>query len=400
MRSLSFQPSMWQNRNYVRLLSAQIISLIGTGVSSVCLALLAYDLAGEEASMVLSIAFALKMIAYIGLAPILGAFAHRLPKRQTLAALDWMRALMFLCLPFVDQVWEVYVLMFMINACSAGFTPLYQSTLPQVLSNKEHYTKALSLSRLAYDLELILSPIIAAILLSMLGFRELFMIDSATFVLSGILIIFCSLPHKAARHDDNNRRGIATLSQGITQYLQKTKLRALWFAYLGAACASAMVLVNTVVYVHDVLAGNETETILAMLLVGMGSIFVAICLPRWLQRHTPERYHVRGLGIICLSLFAGYFTPGWVGFALMCIAMGIGISCIQTSAGIIINAESEGEDSSPYFAAHFSLTHFWWLITYLTAGFSANFAGLANAYLVMLGLACMSVLLYVLNDKG
>ncbi|WP_239994039.1 MFS transporter [Photobacterium phosphoreum] len=399
MTAITNTDSMWHNRNYIRLLAAQIISLIGTGVSSVCLALLAYNLAGSNAGMVLSIAFAIKMVAYIGLAPVFGAIAHRLPKQQTLIILDIARALMFVCLPFVTHVWQVYGLMFAINACSAGFSPLFQSTLPTVLPNKHQYATALSLSRMAYDLEQIISPILVALLLTVIQFKLLFTLDAATFIISAGLILCCRLPKRTPTIA--TKFTLTSLTQGINNYLRRPSLKALWFAYLAAASASAMVLVNTVVYVHDILQGNQTQTALALMVTGLGSMIVALRLPKLLDKYTPQHFHWLGLTIICGSFLIGALTPGWVGFSGVCFAMGAGMSFIQTSAGLIITkaCENNNEDTGPYFAAHFSLTHFWWLITYLVAGISVKLWGLSTGYLMMGCLATVSFIIYALLNR-
>ena len=76
------------NRTYRHLFLAQVIALIGTGLATVALGLLAYDLAGPEAGAVLGTALAIKMIAYVGVAPIAAAFAERLPRRAMLVGLD------------------------------------------------------------------------------------------------------------------------------------------------------------------------------------------------------------------------------------------------------------------------------------------------------------------------
>ncbi len=62
-----------------QLYAAQVTALIGTGLSTVALALLAYDLAGGQAGRVLGTALALKMVAYVLVAPVVGGPAHRLP---------------------------------------------------------------------------------------------------------------------------------------------------------------------------------------------------------------------------------------------------------------------------------------------------------------------------------
>ena len=49
------------DRAYRRLFTAQVVALVGTGLSSVALALLAYDLAGGDAGVVLGTALAVKI---------------------------------------------------------------------------------------------------------------------------------------------------------------------------------------------------------------------------------------------------------------------------------------------------------------------------------------------------
>ncbi|MFH3663622.1 MFS transporter, partial [Acinetobacter baumannii] len=92
-------------------------------------------------------ALAIKMIAYIGVAPIASAFAERLPRKKVLVALDIIRALTALCLPFVTQIWQIYILIFILQSASAAFTPTFQAMIPDVLPEEKDYTNALSLSR-------------------------------------------------------------------------------------------------------------------------------------------------------------------------------------------------------------------------------------------------------------
>lgn len=162
------------NRTYRHLFLAQVIALVGTGLATVALGLLAYDLAGADAGAVLGTALAIKMIAYVGVAPIAAAFAERLPRRTMLVSLDLIRAAVALALPFVTQIWEIYLLIFVLQSASAAFTPTFQATIPDVLPDEKEYTRALSLSRMAYDLESVVSPMLAAALLTLISFHSLF----------------------------------------------------------------------------------------------------------------------------------------------------------------------------------------------------------------------------------
>lgn len=183
-----------KDRTYRHLFLAQIVALMGTGLATVALGLLAYDLAGGNAALVLGAVFAIKMVAYVTVAPIAAALAERLPRRRVLVALDLVRAAVALCLPFVSEVWQVYALILILQAASAAFTPIFQATIPDVLPEEDRYTRALSLSRLAYDLESLLSPALAALLLVALSYDALFLGTVVGCAASALLVLSVALP--------------------------------------------------------------------------------------------------------------------------------------------------------------------------------------------------------------
>src|SRR6266700_780244 len=186
--------SVLANRTYRHLFAAQVIALIGTGMMTVALGLLAYKIAGDKAGAVFGTALAIKMIAYVGVAPVVGGFANFLPRRAFLVSMDITRAAVALALPFVDQVWQVYLLIFVLQSASAAFTPTFQATIPDVLPDEAEYTRALSLSRLAYDMESLISPMLAAALLTIITFNWLFIGTVVGFFCSAALVLSVTIP--------------------------------------------------------------------------------------------------------------------------------------------------------------------------------------------------------------
>jgi MFS family permease len=89
------------------------------------------------------------MVARVGISPVAGAVADRVPRRAMLVALDLARALAALALPFVTEVWQVCVPVFLLQSVPASFTPTFQATLADVLPEEDRYSRELSLSRLA-----------------------------------------------------------------------------------------------------------------------------------------------------------------------------------------------------------------------------------------------------------
>ena len=180
------------------------MALFGTGLATVALGLLAYQIAGADAGLVLGAALAIKMVAYVTIAPVAGAIATLLPRRQVLVAADLVRFAAALLLPFVDQVWQIFGLIFVLQAASAVFTPVFQATIPDVLEDEETYTKALSLSRLAYDIEALLSPALAALLLLVIGSPWLFDGTALGFAVSAVLVLTTQLPGATAHRDGDS----------------------------------------------------------------------------------------------------------------------------------------------------------------------------------------------------
>jgi MFS family permease len=148
-----------------------------------------------------------------------------LPRRAFLVAMDMIRAGVALLLPFVDQIWQVYVLIFALQSASAAFTPTFQATIPDILPDEAEYTRALSLSRLAYDLESLLSPMLAAALLSVISFHWLFGGTAIGFVGSALMVLSVTLPRSPAKPREG---GIYTrTTRGMRIYLKTPRLRGL-----------------------------------------------------------------------------------------------------------------------------------------------------------------------------
>ena len=183
-----------RSRTYRHLFAAQVIALLGTGLATVALGLIAFRIAGAEAGAVLGTALAIKMIAYVFVAPVMAALVERLPRKGVLVGADLVRAAIALSLPFIDQVWQIYVLVFILQSASATFTPAFQALIPVVLPGEKEYTKALSLSRLAYDLESLVSPLLAAALLAVMSFHNLFVGTMIGFLVSAAMVLATRLP--------------------------------------------------------------------------------------------------------------------------------------------------------------------------------------------------------------
>ena len=387
---------------YRRLFTAQVIALAGTGLTTIALALLAYDLAGGDAGIVLGTALALKMVAYVGIAPLVGGFAHRLPRRGLLIGLDLARAACVACLPFVTEIWQIYLLIFLLNAFSAGFTPTFQATIPEVLPDEARYTRALSLSRLAYDLENLLSPTLAAAALLALSYDALFALNAMAFLASALLVFSVRLP--SAKPHEREQGLWHNVSFGARVYLKTPRLRGLLALSLAVSSAGAMVIVNSVVYVRERLGGTDSDTALAFAAAGAGSMAVALTLPRLLERWPDRAVMLAGGGLLSAGLLLGWSGPGLWALLGIWALLGAGGSLIQTPAGRLLRRSANDSDRPALFAAQFALSHLCWLATYPLAGWIGATLGLSAAFALLAAVTLASTLaavaLWPADDPG
>lgn len=400
--------SVLRNRTYLHLFAAQTVALVGTGLATVALGLLAYDLAGADAGSVLGTALAIKMLAYVGIAPVVTALAHRIPRRRLMAASDLIRAAVALTLPFVTEVWQVYVLIFVLQCASAAFTPAFQSVIPEVLPGERAYTRALSLSRLAYDTESLVSPALAAALLALISYNWLFWGTAAGFLASAALVLSAVLP-KPVRPERVEAGGgvLARSVRGTRLFLAVPRLRAMLALDLAAAAGSAMVIVNTVVYVRGQLGRPATDVPVALGAYGAGSMAVALLLPRVLDR-LPDRIVMipAAFGIVGLFALLAALTvagPGawhWPVLLAVWAAFGAVGSLILTPTGRVLRDSVAREDLPAVFAAQFSLSHGCWLLTYPLAGWLGAALGLTAASAALGTLALASGLLAARAWRG
>lgn len=381
------------NRNFVLLFAAQVISLLGSGATTVALALLAYEMAGEgSATAVLGTALMLRIVAFLIFSQPAGMLADRIPRKRILIAADFSRAALLCVLPLVTETWHIYALVFAINATTAFFTPAYESSLPAIVGQK-HLVRALALSRVAVDVEAVAAPAAAALIVGLLGPRWVFPFDAFTYVLSGVLVLGAAVPF--APVERVTRAFFADLTHGVRAILREPSLRRAIMLSFVEALAGACAIVGTVAYVRDTLDLGESLVGWTMGAVGIGSSMTALVVSRWTSRKEgaaegPALHIVRhrwaarllwlGACGLCVAVLPGALAPPIAAFIALWVINGAGQALIAIPSSVLLAEHTSEEERGRVYAAHFALTHAWWLIAYPAVGHAAAAWGPAYTF--------------------
>ncbi len=368
-----------------RLFAAQVLSLFGTGLLTIALALKAFEIGGAAgAGLVLSGVFTVKMLAYVGFAPIAATLGERLPVRALLAGLDVVRLLIALALLTTTATWQIYALVAVFYLAAAAFTPAVQAVVPSLLEDEGDYTAALSLSRAAASVESLLSPLLAAALLTLANANGLFLTSALAFALSAGVLVVTRLPNRPASAPGQRFRD--RLTRGFAIYLATPRLRGLLAANLAMSLPLAWVLVNSVGFAGAEFGEDGTAYTGLMAAYGVGAIVGAFAVPTLLRRTSERRVILTGAVAMGLLPLALPLASAYPAMTVLWLALGLAGSLVMTPGGLLLKRSARQADRPAVFAAQFTLSHAGWLIAYPLAGWLGSAVGLLPAF-VTLGIA-------------
>jgi MFS transporter, NRE family, putaive nickel resistance protein len=382
-----------KNPTFARLYISQATSLLGDAFTWVGLALLAFELAGSNASVILGAALTLRVTAFVILSPLAGALADRLDRKLILVSSDLARMIVIGLMPFVTQVWQVYVLMFALNAFTAFFTPTYQATIPLVTS-KEDYGQAISLSGATFELLGVLGPGIAGAVAVFLGARSIFLLDAATFLISGLLIL--TLPRSLNATRDSTITSSATtwsdIQDGTARLWKDISIRYALLLELVASVAGALVLVNTVGLVKGSLKLGNLEYGWVMAAFGVGATLAALAVGALEKRLARTRFALLGAFVTTLAVLPANLV-GLMPLLALWLVAGAGQNWVNLPTQALIADRTPLEVQGRVYGAHFAWSHLWWALAYPLAGWlGSSFA--SQDFLIggLVGLALLIVI--------
>ena len=123
---------------FSRLLAAMAVSSLGDWVGFVAVASLVTTLAGSAAGASYAVAGVMtaRMLPAILFGPIAGTLVDRVDRKRLMITSDLARGAMYASMPFLGQLWAVFVLSFFIECLSLLWTPARDASLPNLVPRR------------------------------------------------------------------------------------------------------------------------------------------------------------------------------------------------------------------------------------------------------------------------
>jgi len=350
-----------RNRRFARLYAAQAISQVGDALTWVALALLAYELAGADAAVVLGATLTLRVGAFVLLSPLAGVLADRMERKTILIAAHFGRAAIIGLMPLVTEVWQVYALVFAHNALTAFFTPVNQATVP-LLVGREEAGRAFALSSATTEVLGIVGPGLAGVVAVLVGGRSLFLVDALTLIAAGLLV--STLPSlrvgAGGRVEASRWRDVR---DGTARLWRDPPVRFALLMELVAAIAGALILVVTVLRVKGGLGLGDLEYGWVMALYGLGAAAGSLAFGSLGARVPRTLFVLLGAALTSIAILPADGVTLVPLMALWLVA-GVGQNWVNLPTETLLAERTEESAQGRVYGAHFAWSHLWWAFAY------------------------------------
>ncbi len=316
----------WMKR-FIPIWSAQIFSLLGSGL--VQFALVWYITQQTGSAAMLATATLVALLPEVLLAPFAGAYVDRLNRRVVMIVADLFIAVTTLALVLLFaldliQVWHIFVVMFLRSVGGIFHWPAMQASTALMVPDK-HLSRFAGLNQAVHGGLNIIAPPLGALLMTLLQFYQVIAVDVITAIIAITPLLFIRIP-QPARADTapmvTPKMILRDVKEGFV-YLKQWKgmlYLALIAAFLNFLLTPSSTLMPLMITQH--FKGGVWQLSLLESIMGIGIVAGGLLLGVWggfKNRVLTSLIGVAGigLGVFIFGLApARWFWLGVVGFAI------------------------------------------------------------------------------------
>jgi MFS transporter, DHA3 family, macrolide efflux protein len=333
----------------------QLVSLLGTNMSRFALTIWAWELTGQATALALVAVFSFAPAVLVS--PIAGAMVDRLPRKLMMMLSDAAAGLASLVIFLLYlsgnlEIWHLYVAGAFTGIFESFQFPAFSAAISTMVP-KEQYGRANGLLSLAESVSAIAAPVLAGLLLALMGIGGILVIDVVTCLFAIAVLAFITIPQpkRTTAPEAETSNFWSEITYGFRYILSRPSLLGLQMTFLGSNFLGGigLILVNPMVLARS--NNNELALAAVQTAFGIGGVVGGLLLSTW--GGPKRRVHGVLFGFIWASLFQVWLGMGqslWVWSAASFILM-ISFPIINGSNQAIWQAKVAPDVQGRVFAA-------------------------------------------------
>jgi predicted MFS family arabinose efflux permease len=328
--------------------------------------------------------------------PLAARAVHRWDRRQTMLAMDLVRAALIALVPLFASLWWVYLLAFLVEVASLVFLPARDASVPDLAGDGDlALANGLVLGSSYGTIPLGAAAFAAVAAIPLLDdggiagrpYALVFWVDAATYLVSFVLV---------SRITGLARVATGPVEEEVAPSFRKTFRIPLVRAVMPATATVAMGLGTLfsvgVVFVRDVLDATDAQFGFLIALFGVGAVVGVVIVRAFENSLQTVRVAVlvQGAWIAVMSLAPG-ITPAFLGAA----GFGAATAATLASGMSILQARFGGDERVLAFAVFHVVIRAGLSVAAIAAGVAADVVGNVRLVLFAAGLVVMASALLV-----
>lgn len=384
-------------KDFSILFIGQFISKLGSAINAVGLSL--YVLKFDNPILGMGTLSLLLALPWIIFGPIAGVFADRYSKKQIIIVCDIIRGLLSLTLFFTKDIVLFYSIVFLMTIFDVIFSPAISSFLPFVV-DKDNLDSANSIYSGSGELAYLTGPAIGGILVASFGVRVVFVLNSISYIVSGISEIFIVSSGYINKHEHKQVSTFTEMKQGFVYAKSHNEIVfiILFFASISAILGGLPILCSN--YIVNEIGISDQIYGTFMSIKSIGSIIGALLLPKGLNR-------IKELPMIILStviygvLFVLFsLCRGIPYYISIYFSIGFITSFINITYGIFIQKNVDKAYIGRVFSLDMSLSNLTMILSIMVVTFTGTIIGVQNLIIIYaIVIVCISLIALVIMRK-
>jgi len=374
-----------QQRNIRLLWLAQVISSAGDAIYQIALLWLVFDITGSSTITGLIAMAAFMPAMLFGLYA--GVVADKYSRKLIMIFSNLSQALTVIVIPIMLYFGYRNILIIgffaFIRASFSTFFPPALNALVPMIASKDRLVKVNSVLATSSQLAYLIGPLSAGLILSVVSIPYLFVIDSASFMVAILILLFIILPPKT-KLVDKQFSSVKEIFSGI-QYVTKHKPLGMLFilTIINNFFIMGPAFIGMLILVKDALGGTASQYAFVEAGLAFGMLIGSVFVYRIGNRINIGKLLLFGMILDGITYSVMYFA-GSVNYVLIFIVIhALGIPMITVSRTAIIQKHAPNQ----YHGRLFSLVHLSVIgVTALSAavvGIAANYIDIKTIFLLI-----------------
>lgn len=217
-----------KNKNFIIIVTGQIISLFGNAIQRFCMSLYILNLTGSAA--VFGSILAISMIPYVLFAPIAGLLADTVNRKKIMIYLDFVSRMLMAIYSIIlvsgrDNTIIVASVMFILSAIYTLYSPAVTASIPQIVEREKLASANGIVQQVGYIVNLA-GPIVAGILYSFVGMKIVVVLNAVSFLICAILELFLEIPDLEVKEklDNSLLKSVKEMKKSFLYLKEKKKI--------------------------------------------------------------------------------------------------------------------------------------------------------------------------------